>query len=69
LADPETYLPGGGTQTDGTVMVQWAFGPQVLASFTGQAERYSIPVLGAPRNDGMVAIAFTYTPGETVLRK
>jgi hypothetical protein len=62
LSEPNTYLPGGGSQTDGALSVQWSVSPELLVSLTGQAEAYDIPIIGPSHKDGTVAFSLTYTP-------
>lgn len=57
------YLPGGGTQTDGSVFVQWGLTPELLINGSFQYERYDIPVLSRlVHNDALASIQITYTP-------
>lgn len=66
IAEPGSYLPNGGSQTDGSLAVQWSFTPELLASLSGQAEAYDIPILGPSRKDGTVVLSVTYTPKQWV---
>jgi hypothetical protein len=56
------FLYGGGTQSDGSLMIQWGITPELLVSVTGQYERYDIPVLGPVQHDKLGQLSITYTP-------
>jgi hypothetical protein len=62
MNEPDTYLPGGGSQTDGSLTAQWSFGPELLGSLTAQLETYDIPILGPSRTNGMLMLSVSYTP-------
>ena len=55
------FLPGGGTQTDGSVTAQWKVTSELMVTATGQYERYYIPVLGGPRNDITASLQVVFT--------
>jgi hypothetical protein len=56
------FLPGGGKQQDGSLMIQYGVTSELLVNFTGQYERYDIPVLGPRRNNKTASFTITYTP-------
>jgi hypothetical protein len=56
------FLPGGGSQSDLSISGQWQLQPDVIASPFLQFERYSIPVLGAPKRDLSVGLEITFYP-------
>jgi hypothetical protein len=62
MNEPDTYLPGGGSQTDGSLSAQWSFSPEFLGSLYAQIESYDIPILGPSRTNGTLALSLTYTP-------
>ncbi len=55
------FLPGGGTQTDGSVTAQWSLNPEWMVTASAQYERYFIPVLGGPRNDITASLQVVFT--------
>jgi capsule assembly protein Wzi len=56
------FLPGGGTQTDVALNLQWQLRPELLANGFIQYERYFVPVLGGPRRDFVAGMQFTFYP-------
>ena len=62
------FLPGGGTQTDSSVKVQWAFSPELLLTGLAQVERYDVPVLGPAQHDAALTLQFVYAPRNAVIR-
>ena len=56
------FLPGGGTQDDGSMNYSFRLRPDVRLSLAAQYERYYIPVLGGPRHDVLLSIQTTYQP-------
>jgi hypothetical protein len=56
------FLPGGGTQTDGSVTAQWSLSPEWMLTATAQCERYFLPILGGPQRDVLVSLQVTFTP-------
>ncbi len=62
------FLPGGGTQTDGSLRMQWAFSPELLLAGSAQIERYDIPVLGPTQHDTALTVQFVYAPRNAVIR-
>ena len=56
------FLPGGGTQTDGSLTAQLAVGHGWLVKAEVQVERYFIPILGRPSTDIMSSLQVTFTP-------
>ena len=56
------FLPGGGTQTDVSVSGQLAYKQDWLLGAWLQAERYYVPLLGAPRHDIAGSLQITFTP-------
>jgi Capsule assembly protein Wzi len=63
------FLPGGGTQTDASLTVQWQLRPGLLATAFGQYERYFVPVLGSPRRDVAAGLQFVYYPRNWAIHK
>ena len=61
------FLPGGGTQTDGSLSAQLQVRPDWAISLATQYERYNIPLLGGPRHDVVASLQVTYTPGWRLL--
>ena len=62
-------MPGGGTQTDGSLMAQLALGHDWLIKAEVQAERYFIPVLGGPTFDIMSSLQVTFIPKNCVRQR
>jgi hypothetical protein len=56
------FLPGGGTQTDVSLNVQWLLHPNLLADAFVQYERYAIPVLGDPKRNMTTGLQLTFYP-------
>jgi membrane-associated phospholipid phosphatase len=56
------FLPGGGTQTSGSVGASFRARPDWSIDASAQYERYLIPVLGGPRHDLLGSIKLTYRP-------
>lgn len=56
------FLPGGGTQTDGSVTAQWGITREWTLGASAQYERYDIPVLGGPRRDLLGSLEVVFTP-------
>lgn len=56
------FLPGGGTQADGSVGAYLQARPDLAVGLLVQYERYSIPLLGGPRRGVLGAIQATYVP-------
>jgi membrane-associated phospholipid phosphatase len=56
------FLPGGGTQDNGSVRALWMVKPDWVADGSVQYERYFIPLLGGLRHDVVVSVQMTYTP-------
>lgn len=67
--EPGSYLPGGGSQIDGSATLQWSISPELLTSLTVQGEHYDIPVLGPARSDVYTAFSLVYTPLNAVLHR
>jgi hypothetical protein len=63
------FLPGGGTQTDASLTVQWQLRPGLLATAFGQYERYFVPVLGSPRRDVAAGLQLVYYPRNWAIHK
>ncbi len=61
------FLPGGGTQTDISVVALWGIGREWQVSAQVQGERYYVPLLGAPRRDTLTAMGLTYSPEHLIL--
>ena len=59
---PTTFLPGGGSQTDGLLRAQWGITPQFLVNLQAQVEHYNIPVLGPAEKDTLASFSFVYSP-------
>jgi hypothetical protein len=57
-----TFLPGGGTQTDGSLTAQWSITPEWTIGASAQYERYYIPVLGRPKRDLLGSLQVVFTP-------
>jgi hypothetical protein len=68
IKDSTSFLPGGGTQTDGSAYVQWGIGREWLVSGSAQVERYYIPLLGPAQHDVVAALNIAYTP-HSILQK
>ena len=56
------FLPGGGTQTDAGLNVEWELRSGLLVNAFGQYERYFVPILGRPRHDIATGIEVTFYP-------
>jgi hypothetical protein len=56
------FLPGGGTQDDGSVRGLIQVTPDWAMDISAQYERYFIPLLGGQRHDIVAAVQMTYTP-------
>jgi hypothetical protein len=56
------FLPGGGTQTDISLNVQWQLRPNLLGTAFMQHERYFVPALGGPRNNIAAGFGLTLYP-------
>ena len=69
VSEPATYLPGGGTQTNASLMAQWSARRDLLVDINAQAEQYNIPVLGAARKDLLVSGSILLTPENWVTSK
>ncbi len=67
IKSSSVFLPGGGTQTDISVVGLWGIGREWQVSAQVQGERYYVPLLGAPRRDTLTAIGLTYTPEHLAL--
>lgn len=63
------FLPGGGTQDDGSVRATFLPRPEVAFAVSTQYERYSIPLLGGPRHNVAVAFEMKYTAGWRLFTK
>jgi PAS domain-containing protein len=63
------FLPGGGTQTDLSVNLQWQLRPELLTNAFIQYERYFVPVLGGPRRDVVAGMQFTFYPSSWGIRR
>lgn len=58
-----SFLPGGGTQTDVSLIGQWEIRPDLIGSAFLQYERYLVPSLsGAPHRDVTAGVQFTFYP-------
>jgi hypothetical protein len=62
------FLPGGGTQTDASLMAQWSVAPEWLISARVQYERYYVPVLGRPQHDTLGSLQVAFTPRDWAWR-
>jgi hypothetical protein len=62
------FLPGGGTQTDGSLTAQWSLTPEWLISAQVQYERYYVPILGGPQQDTLGSLQVTFTPRDWAWR-
>jgi hypothetical protein len=56
------FLPGGGTQTDISLNVQWQLRPNLLGTAFMQHERYFVPALGGARNNIAAGFGLTLYP-------
>jgi hypothetical protein len=56
------FLPGGGTQTDGSVTGQYSLNREWMLTATAQYERYFVPILGGPQRDVLGSLQVTFTP-------
>jgi capsule assembly protein Wzi len=56
------FLPGGGTQTDGSITAQWGLNREWMVGASVQYERYYIPVLGGPERDLVGSLSVVFTP-------
>lgn len=63
------FLPGGGTQTDIGLRVQWQLRPDLSLDTFAQGERYDVPVLGAPRKNLAAGLQFTFCPSNWIVRR
>jgi hypothetical protein len=63
------FLPGGGTQTDGSLTAQLAVGHDWLIKAEVQVERYFIPVLGGPTTDVMSSLQVTFSPKNWIAQR
>ncbi len=63
------FLPGGGTQTDIGLRVQWQLRPDLSMDTFAQGERYDIPILGAPRKNLAAGLQFTFCPTNWIVRR
>ena len=59
------FLPGGGTQTDGSVSAQWGLTSEWLIAATTQYERYFVPILGPARQVLLGSFSLIFTPRES----
>jgi hypothetical protein len=62
-----SFLPGGGTQTDVSLVGTLGMGEWLITAEL-QGDRYDIPILGAPRKDILASIGVTYSPHDLALR-
>ena len=58
----DKFLPGGGTQTDGSLVAQWSIGSDWMISATAQYERYFLPILGGPQKNVLGSLQVVFTP-------
>ncbi len=63
------FLPGGGTQTEGSLTAQLAVGHAWLIKAEVQVERYFIPVLSGPTTDVMTSLQVTFNPKNWIRKK
>ena len=56
------FLPGGGTQTDGSINAEWQLRPGWQMNALLQFERYFVPILGPPRHNLTAGLQFTFFP-------
>ena len=63
------FLPGGGTQTDIGLRVQWQLRPDLSMDTFAQGERYEIPILGAPRKNLAAGLQVTFYPRNWIVRR
>ena len=63
------FLPGGGTQTDVALNLQWRLRPELLANGFIQYERYFVPVLGGPKRDVVAGMQFTFYPKDWSIKR
>jgi hypothetical protein len=56
------FLPGGGTQTDGSLTAQWSITPEWMVTATLQGERYYIPALNSPKRNLLGSLQIIFTP-------
>ena len=56
------FLPGGGTQTQGSMAFQWSITPELMVSASAQYERYYIPILGGPDRNVLGSFQVMFTP-------
>ena len=54
------FLPGGGTQSDGSVSAEWQVHPDWQLKEFAQYERYFVPILGPPRHDFTAGLQITF---------
>jgi hypothetical protein len=58
----DRFLPGGGTQTDGTISAQWGLNQEWQIVTSVQYERYFVPVLGPERRTVIGTLQVIFTP-------
>lgn len=63
------FLPGGGTQTNIGVRVQWQLRPDLSMDTFAQGERYDIPILGAPRKNLAAGLQLTFFPRNWIVHR
>ncbi len=56
------FLPGGGTQNDGSIRTTFLPRPDLTLALSTQYERYFIPLLGGPRHTVAASVEMIYTP-------
>jgi Capsule assembly protein Wzi len=56
------FLPGGGTQTDVSLVAQWAPTREWMLDAQIQGERYFVPILGGHRHDVVAGLGLSFTP-------
>ena len=63
------FLPGGGTQTDVGLNLEWRVRPELLTNAFVQYERYFVPVLGGAKRDVVAGMQLTFYPADWKIKR
>lgn len=63
------FLPGGGTQTDISLSIEWQVHRDWLVSGLGQYERYFIPILGRPQRNITSGLQVVFYPASWKMQR